>query len=184
MTGKGLAVALESAAGKEEKQEDKKMTNKEIGTAIKKELKEAGYNTRDFSVRVRDSYHDTAIIISIKNPEINRKEIEKLLHHWEEIDQDAASGEILAGCNIYLFISYADGIFDIPAQEWAATAQGLMSSKDNIISVFNGLYFICNAGKKEIRQQDEREHCTFLVSSFKDLCIFLYKFAKFGTIAA
>ena len=149
----------------------------------KKELKEAGYNTRDFSVRVRDSYLDTAIIINIKNPEINRKEIEKLLRHWEEIDHDAASGEILAGCNIYLFISYANGIFDTPAQEWAATAQGLMHNKENIISVFDGLYFIYINGKIEIRRQDERDHCTFLVSSFNELCIFLYKFAKFGTIA-
>lgn len=161
------------------------MTNKEINAAIKNELKEAGYKTRDFSISVKDSLYDTAIKIKIKNPEINRQEIEKLLRHWEAIDRDAASGEILAGCNVYLFIDYIDGIFNIPAQEWAATARGIwLKSNDEVTRIFDGLYFINHAGRFEIRQQDSRDNCTFLIDDFNHLCVFLYKFAKFGTIAA
>ena len=161
------------------------MTNKEINTSIKNELKGAGYKTRDFSVSVKDSLYDTAIKIKIKNPEINRQDIEKLLRHWEEIDRDASSGEILAGCNVYLFIDYIDDIFNIPAQEWAATARGIWAkSNDEIIRIFDGLYFINNAGRYEIRQQNNRDNCTFLIDDFNQLCVFLYKYAKFGTIAA
>ena len=163
------------------------MTNKEINAAIKNELKEAGYKTRDFSVSVKDSLYDTAIRITIKNPEINRKEIERLLSHWQEIDYDERSGEILAGANTYLFIDYAEGIFEVPAvTEWAATARGVWESKDETTRIFDGLYLINweHSGNLEIRQQDERDCCTFKVYSFAKLCEYIYKFARFGTIAA
>ena len=37
------------------------MTNKELGNAIRKELKAAGITSKDVSVRVRDSLYDTAV---------------------------------------------------------------------------------------------------------------------------
>lgn len=162
------------------------MTNKELGNAIRKELKTSGYKTRDFSVRVRDSLYDTAVNIKIKNPEINRKEIEKILNKFKAIDYDERSGEILAGGNTYIFIDYESGIFEIPAQEWAATARGILESKDETTKIFDGLYLINwkHSGNLEIQQQDGREHCTLKVCDFSSLCVFLYKFAKFGTIAA
>lgn len=161
------------------------MTNKEINAAVKKELKEAGYKAKDFSVSVKDCGYSTSIKIKIKNPEVNRKEIEKRLNHWQEIDIDERTGEILRGCNTYLFVDYADGIFSEVAQEWAATAHGLMEGKDETTRIFEGLYLINleHKGQLEIRQQDEKEHCTFKVYDFSKLCEFLYKFAKFGTIA-
>ena len=162
------------------------MTNKEINTAIKQELKNAGYKASAFSVSVKDCGYSTSIKIKIKSPEVNRKEIEKLLNHWQEIDRDERTGEILQGCNTYLFVDYTDGIFSEVSQEWAATARGLMESKDETTRIFDGLYLINweHSGRLEIRQQDEKEHCTFKVYNFSTLCEFIYKFAKFGTIAA
>lgn len=86
------------------------MTNKEMSTTIRKELKDNGF--KGVTVSVKDSGYDTAVKVKIKNPNINRFEVEKLLKHWEEIDRDERTGEILSGCNIYLFVEYQDGIFD------------------------------------------------------------------------
>lgn len=162
------------------------MTNKEINAAIKKELKDAGYKASDFSVSVKDCGYSTSIKIKIKSPEVNRKEVTNLLNHWKEIEYDQANGEILEGGNTYLFIEYVDGIFKEAAQEYAATARGLMESKDETTRIFDGLYLINweHGGQLEIRQQDAKEHCAFKVYDFSKLCEFLYKFAKFGTIAA
>ena len=46
------------------------MTNKELGNAIRKELKAEGITSKDVSVRVRDSLYDTGVNIKIKNPKI------------------------------------------------------------------------------------------------------------------
>lgn len=160
------------------------MTNKEMSAAIRKELKDNGF--KGVSVSVKDCGYDTAIRVKIKNPNINRLEVEKLLNHWEEIDRDERTGEILSGCNAYLFLEYQDGIFDEVAQEWAATAMGAMKSKDETTRIFDGLYLINweHSGRLELKQQDEKDHCTRCVYDFNALCVFLYKFAKFGTIAA
>ena len=160
------------------------MTNKEMSAAIRKELKENGFS--GVFVSVKDSGYDTAIKVKIKNPDTNRLEVEKLLKHWEEIDRDERTGEILSGCNVYLFVEYQPGIFDEPAQEWAATAMGVMKSADETTKIFDGLFLINweRSGRLELRQQNEKDFCTRLVNSFNDLCIFLYKFVTFGTIAA
>ena len=47
------------------------MTNREIGAAIKKELKAAGYNAKDLKVSVKASGYDTAAYITVKNPGVN-----------------------------------------------------------------------------------------------------------------
>lgn len=71
------------------------MTNREIGAAIKKELKAAGYNAKDFKVSVKASGYDTAAYITVKNPGVNRCKVENVLHHWDQIDRDERTGEVL-----------------------------------------------------------------------------------------
>lgn len=162
------------------------MTNKELNQTIKNELKDAGYNTRDFSVSVKDCGYSTSIRVKIKNPEINRKNVENLLRSHEEYERDRASYEILEGGNTYLFIDYADGVFDTVAQEWAATARGAMDSKGECIRLFDGLYLINSEQYNGLRiqQQNATDHCSYNVYDFNSLCIYIYKFAKFGTISA
>ena len=109
------------------------MTNKELGSAIRATLKTSGYAPRDISVRVRDCGYSTSASVTIKNPEIRRESVERLLSKFESIDRDYATGEILAGGNCYLFVDYADGIFDVPAQEMATTAAGILREKRECI---------------------------------------------------
>lgn len=162
------------------------MSNKELNAAIKNELKKAGYNTRDFRVSVKDCGYSTSAHVTIKSPKISITEIRNILNCFEEIDRDERTGEILEGANLYLFIEYEDGIFDIVSQDWAATARSAYESKDETTTIFDGLYLINldHAGDLEIRQQNGANHCTRKVYDFKHLCEFIYKFSTFGNIEA
>lgn len=162
------------------------MTNKELGNAIRATLKAEGYAPRDFSVRVRDCGYSTSAHVTIKNPEIRSANVEKLLSKFESIDRDERSGEILEGGNCYLFVDYADGIFDAPAQEMAATAAGVLRENGECIRIFDGLYLCNRNGRTELHQQNGEGNCTWLIGSFSrlnELCVAMYKYAKFGTIA-
>lgn len=70
------------------------------------------------------------------------------------------------------------------AREYEATAKGAMFEKGECVSLFDGLYLLNIGNRTEIRQQNKFDHCGFIVNDLQELCVFLYKFAKFGTIAA
>ena len=151
------------------------MTNKELSLQVRKELKEHGYNTRDFKVSVKDCGYNTSINVVIKNPHINARDVKGILWHFRDVDYDERTGEILQGANVYLKIEYEYGVFDIVAQEYAVTARGIMD-------IIDGLYFVHDGNCMELRQDNGKERCAFIICSFKELCIMLYKFSEFGTI--
>lgn len=162
------------------------MTNKELGNAIRATLKAEGYAPRDFSVRVRNCGYSTSADVTIKNPEIRCVNVEQLLSKFESIDRDYATGEILAGGNCYLFIDYERGIFDAPAQEMAATAEGILRETGECIRIFDGLYLCNRSGRTELHQQNDEGNFTWPIGGFSllnELCVAMYKYAKFGTIA-
>lgn len=172
------------------------MTNKEMNQAIKKELKEAGYKTRDFRVSVRDSTYDTAIKIYIKNAYISKNKIEKLLHHWEEIDRDERTYEILAGCNTYLYVGYESGVVE-------EAAAGLVEISEKVLAdpKYDGRKIADNGEKHVNINKDEDCNCWFLwefdnktkscgykpnyrVFNASDLAVAMFKFKNLGTIYA
>lgn len=157
------------------------MTNKELKAAIKEELKNAGFK-KGYRLNIRDSLYDTAIKITINDPTINRKEIERIVNKYEKIERDERTGEILSGCNYYVLVEYNYGIFDEVAREYEATAKGAMLEKGECIRLFDGLNLLNVGNRIEISQPSE--HCRRIVNDLKELSIFIYKFAKFGTIEA
>lgn len=157
-------------------------TNKEINAAIKDELKAAGFNVKDFRVSVKDCGYSTSAHVRIKSPVVNRLEVEKVLKKFDQLERDARTGEILEGGNLYLFVEYESGIFDIPAREWAADAMGIFRSSGECVRAYDGLWYM--PGDMELHQQNAAGHCTRRIGGVADLAVALYKFAKFGTIAA
>nr|DAV45700.1 MAG TPA: Large polyvalent protein associated domain 29 [Caudoviricetes sp.] len=79
------------------------MTDKERLAAIRKELKEHGYNNRRVSVRF-SGY--SAIYVTIKELAINKKEIENIAMKYESYSRDERTGEILSGGNTFVFVDY------------------------------------------------------------------------------
>lgn len=161
------------------------MTNQELKTAIKNELKKEGY-AKGYTISVRDCGYSTSVKIKITNPEINRLEIEKIVNRFQEIDRDERTGEILEGGNCYIFTEYKEGIFENGAREWTATAHGAMMSKDEVTKIFDGLYLLNleHRGQLELSQQNSKGHCSIYIYDLEHLATLIYKFAKFGTIAA
>lgn len=162
------------------------MTNKELSSQIRNEFKAAGYKRNDYSLKVSDAGYSSSIRVKIKNPKICRKDIQQLLNKYESVERDERSGEIMEGANCYVFVDYGEGIFDEVAQEWAADAASIYRSSEETIRIFNGLFFIHDkkTGEKKVFQNNENEYCHLRCDNFLSLCIYIYKFATFGSIRA
>lgn len=78
------------------------MTDNERLAAIRKELKEHGYNNR----RVGVSYDGYAIRLTIKELAIDKKEIENIAMKYENYSRDERTGEILQGGNTFVLVDY------------------------------------------------------------------------------
>lgn len=159
------------------------MTNREMNASIKNELKLAGYNLKDFSVSVKDCGYSTSIKVTVKNPYVNRKDVESLLLNHQDIDKDSVTGEILEGGNTYLFVEYQYGLFEQVSLEWSSKASELMESTSEITRIFDGLYLQNINGILEIRQRNAKDS-VIRRCGYKSLCEYLFKFSQFGTIAA
>ncbi|MCU6748017.1 hypothetical protein OCV51_10195 [Faecalicatena acetigenes] len=85
------------------------MSNKELSQAIRKDLKENGFTSKDISVRVRSALYDTAVDITVKNPLVRLSEVEAVAKKFSEVERDNHTMEILAGCNVYVIRS-ANGL--------------------------------------------------------------------------
>lgn len=102
------------------------MTNKELSQTIRKELKVAGFTTKDVSVRVKDSGYNTSIRINIKNPYVKISEVEKITKKFEEIDMDERTMEILQGTNVFVLVQYEYGVIE-------EAAKGLISISEKVL---------------------------------------------------
>lgn len=162
------------------------MTNRELSANIKNELKAAGIGTKAVRISVKDSGYSTAVRVRILSPDVSAESIRRILAHYESIDRDERTGEILAGGNLYLFVEYDDGIFDVVSQEWAATAQGVLTSREETTRIFDGLYLINweHSGRLSVRQQNSVYSGNISINGLPDLCKCIYKFVHFGSIAA
>ena len=173
------------------------MTNKELGNTIRKYLRAAGFTSKDVSVRVRDSLYDTAVSIKIKNPRIRKSEIEAIAKKYEEIDRDARSGEILAGCNIYVFIDYEYGIFEDIIADLLPTAEMVLNNKEkysghkianngaksvNITHYTGNEWTLCEYGNEKTSVYECRP--IYWIRCARDLAIAMWRFKNIGTIYA
>lgn len=106
------------------------MSNKELSQLIRKTLKESGFTSKDLSVRVRAALYDTSVNITIKNPLVRISEVEEIVKRFSEVDYDEHSGEILAGCNVYVHCQYEYGIFKDAAADLLPAAEMVLSNKE------------------------------------------------------
>lgn len=158
------------------------MTNKELSTSIKAELKAAGYNVRDFRVSVKNCGYSTSAHVYIKSPTVNRLDVEKVLKRFDQVERDTRTGEVLEGGNLYLFVEYEYGLFEEPSQAWQSAAAGLYWETGEVVQASKGLWYLPQ--EKELRQQNSSGSTTRRIGSIADLAISLYKYATFGTIVA
>lgn len=164
------------------------MTNKELNAAIKADLKQAGYNPKDFRVSVRNSRYDTVAQITIKSPCIYRDEIESLLRHWQSYEVDPRTLEVLQGGNCYLFVEYGTGIVDKIPQEYRDKAAAILEKKLEGVKIAENkkksLYISCEEYRTRITEFNGHTHKTIFTYSTDNFILAYYRFVAFGRIAA
>ena len=173
------------------------MTNKELGNAIRKELKAEGFATKDISVRVAHALYDVSIRIEVKNPLIKLSEIKKIANKYKQVDYCEKTGEILAGGNTYISCQYEHGIFDRVAEIFTDKAESILKldfglSGGKVITVVENeekeinIYKIDNLTWNLLeRKKDERIYYNrYYIRSIKDLAVAIWRFENLGTIYA
>ncbi|PCF79311.1 hypothetical protein [Staphylococcus delphini] len=74
----------------------------DIAKKIRKDLKEVlGYNRNHVSVT---KHEENAVLVKVKDKEINKEEIKEFAKHYESVHQDEVTGEILSGGNTFVFV--------------------------------------------------------------------------------
>lgn len=172
------------------------MTNKELGTAIRADLKKAGYNSRDISVRVSDAGYSTRVNVKIKTPAVYLRDVEKQLRKFESIDRDEVTGEVLMGGNVYVFVEYDYNVKDLIPAEYNERAAAILAdigdkdgctisnSGDNSarLAVINMANY-GDRGYRVVRNADGEQQTKRHVWDAAGLAWAMYDFEKFGRIA-
>lgn len=170
------------------------MSNKELSQMIRKELKNAGFTSKDVSVRVRASLYDTAVDVTVKNPLARLSEVEEITKKFSQVEYDERTVEILAGCNVYVHCQYEYGIFKDVIAPLVPTAEKVLSSEKwngrkiaenensevhyiRINSVESRLYEY----KKGIEIQSPE---SYIIHFANDLAVAIWRFQNVGTIYA
>ena len=74
---------------------------------MRKVLKDAGFNSRRVSVRHEHYSMGSSLHVTIRDAEIEKAEIKKLVESFERIDRCQYTGEILGGGNTFMYIRYS-----------------------------------------------------------------------------
>lgn len=83
------------------------MEAKEKSALIRAALKKAGFNARQVSVRVEWGGYSVVFYVTIRDKNIDKAEIEKIVLPFKSVDYDERTGEILEGGNDYVFVRCA-----------------------------------------------------------------------------
>lgn len=171
------------------------MSNKELSQTIRKELKNAGFTSKDVSVRVRSVLYDTAVDITVKNPLVRISEVEKVAKKFSEVEYDQRTMEILAGCNVHVHCQYEYGIFKDVAAPLVPIAEKVLNSekwdgRKIAESEEKEIHIIkINAVESRLYEYTKSEERQFPADSYiihiaEDLAVAMWRFKNIGTIYA
>lgn len=170
------------------------MSNKELSQLIRKELKENGFTSKDVSVRVRSALYDTSVQLTVKNPLVRLSEVETVTKKFSKVERCERTGEILAGCNVYVHCQYESGIFNDVAAPLLPIAERVLNNEK-----YNGRK-IAENDKTEVHmikinnleshlyeyQKDTKQRTTesYILHFAGDLAVAMWRYKNIGTIYA
>lgn len=170
------------------------MTNRELSSEVRSKLKEAGFTSKDYSIRVRDAGYSTSVDISVKNPKVRVSEVITVAKQFESVERDERTGEILQGGNVFVHCQYeSDEMFDEVIEPLMATAEKVFSSSQwdgKKIAENDGIYVhLCKLSdaEKSLHQygrDGKRQEGRCIVKSPKSLALAIWRLKNIGTIFA
>ena len=112
-------------------------------------LKKAGFNRRQVTVRHRRALYDDDYRIKVRDPKVSLLQIEEIVGEFESIRYDEYSGEILEGCNNYVFVD-RDGkhpvdITQILPLVEPALRKAMQDGRNQVVQLPNRRYLIGQA---------------------------------------
>lgn len=169
------------------------MTNRELSNEIRKTLKEAGFTSKDYSIRVRDAGYSTTVNIEVKNPKVKLSELKQFVKRFEVVDRDERTGEILQGGNTFVHCQYEDGIFEEVIQPLMEIAkQVYTSSKWDGCKIaenesFNVFMSKIDEATKSLHMYDRDgrlQEGKCILKTPESLALAMWRFKNIGTIFA
>lgn len=151
---------------------------------IRKELKNMGINARMVSVTTRDAGYEERIDIKIKSPAVDIEKVKAVALHFEEIDRDERTGEILAGGNTFVFVRYTDSAFDDVAERFTERAQQLIeqAQQTGLAVVQDQIYLADNAPFCRLRDERAGRFDRVNICGAENLAKYLYMLETFNHI--
>lgn len=148
---------------------------------IREILKKEGFKRTDISVRNVRCTTDTIIRVEIKNPYINRQQVDDLLKHFRDVDRDVRTGEILSGGNTFVNVEWQYGIFDEVKKGYMDIAEKVMSAGEKFVEILPGLSLL-KYDRFEVRQTDKVGYK--VISTANELAEYIFKYLTFRNIFA
>lgn len=81
-------------------------------TEIKKLLKANGIDPRLIRSKLNKYSMGSSLTVTILSRSINREDVVKILKQFEKYDRCEITGDILSGCNRYVFVTYSEPEYD------------------------------------------------------------------------
>ena len=115
-------------------------------------LKKAGFNRRQVTVRHRRALYDDDYRIKVRDPNVSLLQVEEIVGEFESIRYDEYSGEILDGCNNYVFVD-RDGkhpvdITQILPLVEPALRKAMQDGRNQVVQLPNRRYLIGQAQRR------------------------------------
>lgn len=101
------------------------LSNREISKAIQEKLKAAGVPRAAYSIRVRDCGYSNSVRIDVKDLAVSIDDVKRIALHYQSIDRDERTGEILEGGNTYVFVQYDFDTLEAAQEKYLAQAEGI-----------------------------------------------------------
>ncbi len=127
-------------------------------------IKDAGYNNRQVSVRENSCSTEWSFTITIRDPKVDYRKVQKIIQKSKSFDRDAASGEILMGGNTYVWLEISDAVKVIWAEQYLPLVKAAMeqASEGKYINIDDRFMISRAQGRHNTFQiYDEKTHHSF-----------------------
>jgi hypothetical protein len=84
-------------------------TTAQVKAEIQAKLKEMSLNARMVSVSTRRGGSEDVFVLQIRDAQVDAEAVKAMAKSFEQIDRDAASGEILGGGNTFVWVKGLNG---------------------------------------------------------------------------
>ena len=158
------------------------LTLKDKAAAVRNQLKAAGI-AKGVSVRGKYAGCEESIRVTIKDPAIDKREVERVARKWEAVETDHTY-DVLAGGNTFVFVDYEYGCFDEVRESYMARALALLAEAARPCHERGRLFPVDGESglfmsDKAIRGNGSRLHGGYAPAVAEAL----YKWERFGTVA-